>query len=949
MNPYAVALLGYSVEQWYSEEDFLARCLHPDDRDRVLNLWRSTARDGVDRWTEHRMIDAQGRILHVRTDVHGIPNEGGAVQSLVGVMADLTHAPRYRLDDEEQRQASNILAAVIESTSDLVFVKDLQGRYVLVNTAFARLVGRSIADIVGKTTEELFPAEVAERLVSHDREAMTEGRAPAVEEVFEKDGVRRTYLTTRGLLRDEHGTVWGLFGISRDITERKRSEDELRILYERLQEFDRLKTRFFANVSHELRTPLTLVIGLADRLLQDSALDEAQRRDVEAIAQNARGLLKHVNDLLDVAKLEAGRLRPDYAEVDLARLVRLTTAPFEVLASERKIAYTVETPERVPAQLDPEKIQRVLTNLLSNAFKYTPPGGKIRCTLQVVSASEGGAWPGGRAVITVADSGPGVPPEFRQAVFERFYQIEGGPARPPGGTGLGLAIAKEFTELHGGTIGVGDAPEGGAQFTVELPLMAPPGQVVRGTVTGQILQNQTARLALDALRTHLRQTVATTEVTAEGKALVLVVEDHPEMNRFLAETLGRQYRVATAFDGRQGLEMALSLHPDLILTDVMMPKMTGDELVHEIRRHPELAATPIVLLTAKADDELRVKLLREGAQDYVTKPFSVEELRARVDNLIVMKRVRELLQRELASQLEDLEALAQEMTRRKRELQTALDAIQVAREQAERASQTKSMFLSMVSHELRTPLTILKLHLQLLLQRARAVRDASEMASLQKMSVAADRLVGLIDSLLEYVQIESGRLTVHPERFDLAELAQEVVEELRPQAEEKNLQLSLVQTSPMPLLDSDRRLVRLAIVNLVSNAIKFTERGMVEVTVGYDQGLHRISVRDTGPGIPRDQQAAIFEPFYQLEPVQLKHVPGLGLGLALVREMLQALRGRIELQSEVGVGSTFTIVLPPYSPVQVLRTVPSTDTKPSSQSSKSMTEDASTGSSREGV
>jgi signal transduction histidine kinase len=284
-----------------------------------------------------------------------------------------------------------------------------------------------------------------------------------------------------------------------------------------------------------------------------------------------------------------------------------------------------------------------------------------------------------------------------------------------------------------------------------------------------------------------------------------------------------------------------------------------------------------------------------------------------VGNLVMMKRARDLLQQEMASQLQDLEALAGEVTSRKRELQASLETLRVALEHAERANQVKSSFLRLVSHELRTPLTSLQLQLQRL-QRDGAALAPPQRETVDRMARSSARLLDLIESLLEYARIETGQLTIHREAFDLTALAAEVVEEILPQAQQKQLGLRLLPAPKLPPLESDRRLVRLILVNLVSNAIKFTAEGHVEVAVTCEDGAYRLAVTDTGPGIPPEQQALIFEPFEHLEPVPRKHTPGVGLGLALVKEMAGALGGSITLRSEAGSGSTFTVSLPAARP-----------------------------------
>jgi signal transduction histidine kinase len=688
--------------------------------------------------------------------------------------------------------------------------------------------------------------------------------------------------------------------------ERKRrletTNAELERLYKQVTHLDQLRTEFFANVSHELRTPLTLILGPTRRLLGSDGLTPEQRQALETVALNAGTLLKHVNDLLDVARLEAKGTELRYAVANLSRLVRVGAAHFEVLAAERRIALVVETPEALPAQVDVEKGERVLLNLLSNAFKFAPDGGRVRVSLWSES---------GEAVLAIADSGPGVSVEMREAIFERFRQGEGGSARRHGGTGLGLAIAREFVGLHQGTLAVDEAPEGGALFTVTLPLAAPPGANV-GANSDPAGGAETARQE-EVAALHGRPDQYEV-LHGKGEALVLVVDDNPDMRRFVGDTLAGEFRTATASDGQEGLQKALELRPDLVLSDVMMPGHSGDEMVRQIRARRELAGVPVVLLTAKADDDLRVRMLREGAADYLVKPFAAEELRVRVGNLVAMKRARDVLLQDAEDRQSGLEFLAREVSLRKREAEAALEVARTAREQAQHATRVKSHFLRMMSHELRTPLTPLILNLASLRRdRAHPLTPAQE-ALAGKIAESANRLRSLIESVLEYAGMQSARPPGLVETLNLSELAAEVTAEARPEAARKGLVLRLTDTPGLAPLHSDGRLVRLVLANLIDNAVKFTERGEVEVTLAPAAGGAAIAVRDTGPGMPTDRLQAIFEPFEHLEPVQRKHTPGIGLGLAVVRELVQSLGGRIEVDSQVGRGSTFTVVLPSLHP-----------------------------------
>jgi signal transduction histidine kinase len=432
----------------------------------------------------------------------------------------------------------------------------------------------------------------------------------------------------------------------------KEANEELAVLYSRLRELDRLKTQFFSNVSHELRTPLALILGPAERVLADLGPDDPNRRQLEVILRNAHVLMGHVNDLLDTSKIEAAMLELDYTELDLSHLVRLAANSFETLAVDRSVDFSVIAPDgSVLAQADPARVQQVLLNLLSNAFKFTPPHGTVR--IQLWDAAEGGT-----VRVEVGDSGPGIPVDRRDEAFERFHQLDGRATRKMGGTGLGLHIARELVSLHGGTLTIGDAPEGGALFVVELPVAAPPGTAVRSE--GPSGAQSTPATLLDGRGIHpapasLVRTGAATGVGELGSdtpgheaRLVIVAEDNPDMNSFICDALAGTYRVRSALDGRQGFELARALRPDLIVCDFMMPEMSGIDLVRAVRAEQRIDATPILILTARNDSEARVDVLREGANDYLLKPFLQPELVARAENLI---KVREAEAQQLALEM----------------------------------------------------------------------------------------------------------------------------------------------------------------------------------------------------------------------------------------------------------------------------------------------------------
>jgi signal transduction histidine kinase len=435
---------------------------------------------------------------------------------------------------------------------------------------------------------------------------------------------------------------------------------------------------------------------------------------------------------------------------------------------------------------------------------------------------------------------------------------------------------------------------------------APAGASVRRTAPQEESRlSEAARQSLDALRTRIGGDAEQADL---GRPSVLVAEDNADMSRFVCESLEPRFRTISARNGEEALRLAAGSSPDLVLTDVMMPVMSGDAFVRELRSRREFDLVPVILLTARADDELRVRLLREGAQDYLIKPFLVEELKARVENLVTIKRAREVLQHDLASHVADLEKLAGEAIVRKRELETALESMRVAREHAENASQVKNNFLQLVSHELKTPLTSLQLQLDRLARDPQSL-SPRQLDLVQKMKRSSVRLLDLIEAVLEHARIDAGRLSIGVSPFVPAELAAEIVDELKPQAELTGSTIAL-EASASPPFPTDPRLFRLILVNLLGNAIKHGGPGEISVRVDATDGECRIVVGDQGPGIPPEKQALIFEPFAQLEPVEVKHTPGVGLGLALVREVVRALGGEVKLDSAPGRGSVFVVTLP---------------------------------------
>ncbi|HEY3254397.1 MAG TPA: ATP-binding protein, partial [Polyangiaceae bacterium] len=395
---------------------------------------------------------------------------------------------------------------------------------------------------------------------------------------------------------------------------------ELSTAYARLQNLDELKTQVFANVSHELRTPLTLILGPLHDLREASGLSPEQHASLAVVERNAHLLLGHVNDLLELSRADAVGVELDRKPTDVHSLMHTLGASFRRLADSLGIEYQVELPlGPQPYLLDPQKLERIAMNLLANAFKFTPSGGKVRLRVLVAPRPEPGEL-GAELVLAVDDSGPGIRVEDRERVFERFRQLDGKPNRAFSGTGLGLSIVREFVSASAGSVEVEDSALGGARFVVRLPAEL---AEVQSDSEPDSFPVSVSSAEMQALRP--RPTPSSESEQLLDLPLVLVVEDNPDMNRFVCSSLSSEFRVASAFDGEQALLRLEHLMPDLIVADFMMPHMSGDEFVHALRTKPELIDIPVLVLTARDDVEVRVRVLSAGVQDWLTKPFTVRE------------------------------------------------------------------------------------------------------------------------------------------------------------------------------------------------------------------------------------------------------------------------------------------------------------------------------------
>lgn len=393
----------------------------------------------------------------------------------------------------------------------------------------------------------------------------------------------------------------------------------------RLQELDQFKTRIYTNLTHEFRTPLTVISGIADYILSHPSIEHL-KEGLPMIKRNNAQLLRLVNQMLDLSKLDSGRLSTKMIHDNILSYLKYLTESFHSLAESKDIRlHLFYGFEDLYMDFDPEKIQAVFSNLVGNAIKFTPPGGNIYINMEKTTSGEMGDF----LEIKVKDTGKGIPSEHLPYIFDRFYQVDDSATRLDEGTGIGLALAKELLLLMSGTIDVSSQMGRGSEFKIRLPIRkeAPKGNA-----------GEWAHETLPTVKDLVEASgFGEGEDYDESLPLALLVEDNEDVLTYLELCLQGKYRIQKARNGLQGIQLAIEMIPDIILSDVMMPEKDGYEVVERLKKDERTSHIPIILLTAKADLESRLEGLERGADAYLSKPFEKKELEVRLRKLIEVR------------------------------------------------------------------------------------------------------------------------------------------------------------------------------------------------------------------------------------------------------------------------------------------------------------------------
>jgi signal transduction histidine kinase/DNA-binding response OmpR family regulator len=778
---------------------------------------------------------------------------------------------------------------------------------------------------------------------------------------------------------------------------------------EALAALDRAKTDFFSNVSHEFRTPLTLLLGPAEELLtmQHGMLPIGAHEQISIVHRNALRLQKLVNTLLDFSRFEASRLRASYQATDLAGVTSELASVFRSAVEKAGMRLEVDCPPlSEPVYVDRDMWEKIVLNLISNAFKFTLEGAITVTLKDAVDAVQ----------LSVRDTGAGIAAEQLPHVFERFHRVEGVRARTNEGTGIGLALVQELVRQHGGTVAVESVLGQGSIFIVTIPQGSSHLPADRLELGGIAVPSAlpASHYALEVLRwlpsedgaAALRDAPPPDPGCAVALPRILLADDNADMRDYVSRLLSERYAVQTVPDGEAALAAARSNPPDLVLADVMMPRLDGLGLLAQLRADPATSSLPVILLSARAGEESRVAGMEVGADDYMVKPFNARELLARVGAQLQLARVRrkatlslresEARLRALVTASSDvvyrmspdwsemrhldgrdfiadtkephrgwiqeyihpddqprvLEAIGEairtkspfELEHRVRRLDGTLgwtssraipllDAdggitewlgtasdITPRKEAAEalgrfaielaEADRRKNEFLAMLAHELRNPLAPIRnaLHIMRLTGGAdTAVQSASAMMERQ-----IGQMVRLVDDLLDVSRISRGNIELRKERVELASAIHHAIEAARPFCDAMEHALAVTLPPRSVYVKADPTRLAQVIGNLLNNACKFTDRGgRIALVVERDGEVAVIRVRDNGVGIATEQFPRIFEMFTQIDTSLERSRGGLGIGLTLVKSLVEMHGGTVRVHSAgIYQGSEFVVRLP---------------------------------------
>ncbi len=678
------------------------------------------------------------------------------------------------------------------------------------------------------------------------------------------------------------------------------SRKQLEESNQKLVEMDLAKNRFFANISHELRTPLTLLLSPLESIqkMKSHLLDEETKGVLSLMHNNAMRLLKLINDLLDLVKLESGRTEVSKGPLKVEEFIKGLALSVQPAAKEKRIALSTTVGVALGTILaDQDKLEKITLNLLFNSLKFTQAGGLIE-----LSANAEGPF----LVLKVKDTGMGISELDLPRIFDRFWQADTSSQRKYQGTGIGLALVKELAEAMGGSISAESQMHKGTAISVKIPLERPKEEaaslpdVSSGAAPAgekaespEWLSSLYRRAELFPAITPVSETIRRDDFSS-GKPKVLVADDEPDMLRYLRSQLEGNFTVLEAVDGNQAVEKTRQFLPDLVLLDMMMPEKDGVQACREIKSSVSTQSIPVILLTARADEETRIASLNVGANDFLTKPFSATELHIRVRNLVQSHGY----QKDLALE--------------KSALETTLEQLKETEGQLVQNEKMASLgrLSAGIIHEINNPLNYSVAALRLLRPREAQLPEeerAKFKETLADIEEGLGRVAGIVSDLRAFSHPKSGGMDLidleDVVSFSLRFLNHELADKVRVEVEVPGDQKVL----------ADKNKLTQVLINLIQNSLDAFkrkdfqgEKPVISVKSRQVDGKVLVEFRDNGSGIGEKDLDKIFDPFYTTKDVG----EGMGLGLSICYKAMMDQGGKISAASERGKFTLFTLELP---------------------------------------
>ena len=665
VSPRYSEIWGHSSEYLYQNPEVWIQSIHPEDIDKVLQLYKLTVNSGFFS-EEYRIIRPDGTIRWIWGRCFPLKNASGKIEQMAAIAEDISDRKiaEIALKESEQRlrASESLLSAMFERSVVGMAITDADGKFIRTNPFYQQMVGYSENELqLMRFTDNMLPEDIEDNLRLRSQVLSDESESYQMEKrLFHRNGKMIWVRTTSSKILDEVGQPPLFVGVIEDISDRKQAEKSLASaeierqqaiddLYQLNQQLEtrvaqrtqelqytnqqlsvanselaratRLKDEFLANMSHELRTPLNAVLGMSEGLMTGvfGDLNERQMRSLSLIETSGRHLLELINDILDVAKIGAGKLELELSSVGIEYLCKSSLNFVKQIANQKNIQLKLSINHSIKMiTVDERRMRQALINLLSNAVKFTPKGGKIclEVKLQEREATELTSERSYAMIFSIIDTGIGISPEDISNLFQAFVQIDSSLNRQYAGTGLGLTLVKQLVEMHGGCVSVASQVGEGSSFSIVLPY--------RESI--ELDKSDKAEPPSNSFGEGYNQ-VSNLENNLAVNPLILMADDNPiNIETFSNYLTSRGYRLIFASDGQEAINMTIAQNPDLILMDIQMPVLDGISAIESIRANPDINNIPIVALTALAMIGDREKCLAVGANEYLAKPVQLSHL-----------------------------------------------------------------------------------------------------------------------------------------------------------------------------------------------------------------------------------------------------------------------------------------------------------------------------------